>query len=484
MNTAFLLFALHLPERRLFNEWYVRDTSRKIKAVLQAKGNSGKHLTANVIYGYKKDPENKDHWIIDAEAAVVVRRIYQMIIDGLGPMQVARKLMEEKVERPSYYLAKRGLGSCRGKVDMSRPYTWTAATITDMVAHPEYMGHTVNFRNYKDSYKDKHTKKHDPSDWVIFENTQEPIVDEETWYLVQKIRQTKHRPNLKGYVSPLTGLVYCADCGAKMFNHRTGGYEKKDKDGNPTGKYTNAQDNYTCSTYSKAKSKFENKCTQHHVRTDVLNDLILQTLKYASTYVLEHEEEFVKKVKESASVQQDAQVKLLKKHLSKSEKRISELDYLIKKIYEDNVNGKLSDKRFEMFLADYEKEQADLEEQVKKIRADLSSFEEATDNADKFIELVHRYTDFSELTPAMINEFIEKIIVHEADKSSGDRIQQIDIYLKFVGKLDVPMPELTPEQWKEEERKRKKRAWNRTYMRRKYEKEKAEKAKKEAEESA
>lgn len=472
------------PFLNIMNEWYVRDTSRKIKAVLQAKGNSGKHLTANVIYGYKKDPENKDHWIIDAEAAVVVRRIYQMIIDGLGPMQVARKLMEEKVERPSYYLAKRGLGSCRGKVDMSRPYTWTAATITDMVAHPEYMGHTVNFRNYKDSYKDKHTKKHDPSDWVIFENTQEPIVDEETWYLVQKIRQTKHRPNLKGYVSPLTGLVYCADCGAKMFNHRTGGYEKKDKDGNPTGKYTNAQDNYTCSTYSKAKSKFENKCTQHHVRTDVLNDLILQTLKYASTYVLEHEEEFVKKVKESASVQQDAQVKLLKKQLSKSEKRISELDHLIKKIYEDNVNGKLSDKRFEMFLADYEKEQADLEEQVKKIRADLSSFEEATDNADKFIELVHRYTDFSELTPAMINEFIEKIIVHEADKSSGDRILQIDIYLKFVGKLDVPMPELTPEQWKEDERKRKKRAWNRTYMRRKYEKEKAAKAKKEAEESA
>ncbi len=472
------------PFLNIMNEWYVRDTSRKIKAVLQAKGNSGKHLTGNIIYGYKKDPEDKDHWIIDEEAAAVVRRIYQMIIDGLGPMQVARKLMEEKVERPSYYLAKRGLGSCRGKVDMSRPYTWTASTITDMVAHPEYMGHTVNFRNYKDSYKDKRTKKHDPSDWVIFENTQEPIVDEETWYLVQKIRQTKHRPNLRGYVSPLTGLVYCADCGAKMFNHRTGGYEKKDKDGNPTGKFTNAQDNYTCSTYSKAKSKFENKCTQHHVRTDVLNDLILQTLKYASAYVLEHEEEFIAKVKESASVQQDAQVKLLKKQLSKSEKRIVELDHLIKKIYEDNVSGKLSDKRFEMFLADYEKEQTDLEEQVKKIRSDLSSFEEATDNADKFIELVHRYTDFSELTPAIINEFIEKIIVHEADKSSGERIQQIDIYLKFVGHLDVPMPELTPEQWKEEERKRKKRAWNRTYMRRKYEKEKAEKAKKEAEESA
>ena len=463
------------PFLNIMNEWYVRDTSRKIKAVLHTKGNSGQHLTGNVIYGYKKDPEDKHHWIIDEEAAMVVKRIYQMIIDGLGPMQVARQLTEEKVERPSYYLAKRGLGSCRGNVDMSRPYTWTATTISDMVARPEYMGHTVNFRNRKESYKDKLSRRTDPSEWVIFENTQEPIVDEETWMMVQKIRQTKHRPNLKGYVSPLTGLIFCADCGAKLFNHRTGGYEKKDKDGNPTGKYTNAQDNYTCSTYSKAKSKFENKCTQHHVRTDVINDLILQTLKYASAYVKEHETEFIEKVKNSTAIQQDARIKQLKKQLAKSEKRIAELDHLIKKIYEDNVNGKLSDKRFEMFLADYEKEQADLEVQVATIKTDLAEYEEATDNAEKFVGLVHRYTDFEELTPAMINEFIDKIIVHEADKSSGERMQQIDIYLKFVGKIDVPMPELTPEQWKEEERKRRKRAMNRTYARRKYEREKAAK---------
>ncbi len=232
------------PFLNIMNEWYVRDTSRKIKSVLHNKGMEGKHLTSNAIYGYKKDPDDHDRWIIDEEAAAVVRRIYQLIIQGYGPSQVARILTDEKIERPSYYLTKQGLGTCQGSCDMSRPYTWTASTITDMVKKPEYMGHTVNFRTHKDSYKDTHSRKLDSDDWIIFENTQEPIVDEETWNMVQKIRETKRRPNKKGEPNPLTGLMFCADCGAKMFNHRTGGYEKKDKDGNPTGKYTNAQDNY------------------------------------------------------------------------------------------------------------------------------------------------------------------------------------------------------------------------------------------------
>ena len=335
------------PFLNIMNEWYVRDTSRKIKSVLHNKGMDGKHLTSNAIYGYKKDPDDPDRWIIDEEAAAVVRRIYQLIIDGNGPMQVARILKDEKIERPSYYLAKQGLGTCRGSCDMSRPYTWTATTVSDIVKKPEYMGHTVNFRTRKESYKDKHSVHNSPEDWIIFENTQEAIVDEETWLTVQKIRETKHRPTKKGDINPLTGLVYCADCGAKMFNHRTGGYEKKDKDGNPTGKYTNAQDNYTCSTYSKAKSKFENRCTQHHVRTDVIRDLLLETIKATSSYVKEHEVEFIEKVRSAKELQQESEAKTLKKQLSREQKRINELNTLIKKIYEDNVNGKLSDKRFE-----------------------------------------------------------------------------------------------------------------------------------------
>ena len=467
------------PFLNIMNEWYVRDTSRKIKSVLHNKGMDGKHLTSNAIYGYKKDPDDPDHWIIDEEAAAVVRRIYQLIIEGNGPMQVARILKDEKVERPSYYLAKQGLGTCRGSCDMNRPFTWTASTISDLVRKPEYMGHTVNFRTKKESYKDKHSVHNSPEDWVIFENTQEAIVDEETWLTVQKIRETKHRPTKKGDINPLTGLVYCADCGAKMFNHRTGGYEKRDKDGNPTGKYTNAQDNYTCSTYSKAKSKFENRCTQHHVRTDVIRDLLLEVIKATSTYVMEHESEFIEKVRSATELQQESEAKALKKRLSREQKRIKELNTLIKKIYEDNVNGKLSDKRFEMLLADYETEQNELELSVDALEKTFNDYQENADNVDKFIELVHRYTDFTELTTPMIHEFVDKIVVHEADKSTGDRIQQIDIYLKYVGKLDVPMPELTPEQIKEEDRKRRKRAWNRTYMRRKYEREKAEREAKE-----
>ena len=463
-----------------FNEFYARDTSRKIRAVTKSKGEKGVPLTVNVPYGYKKDPDNPKHWIIDEEAAAVVRRIYQLIIQGYGPSQVARILTDEKIERPSYYLTKQGLGTCQGSCDMSRPYTWTASTITDMVKKPEYMGHTVNFRTHKDSYKDTHSRKLDSDDWIIFENTQEPIVDEETWNMVQKIRETKRRPNKKGEPNPLTGLMFCADCGAKMFNHRTGGYEKKDKDGNPTGKYTNAQDNYHCSTYSLSRNKFEHKCTQHHVRTDVVRDLLLEVIKAASTYVKEHEAEFVEKVRNATALQQESEAKAMKKHLSREQKRINELNTLIKKIYEDNVNGKLSDKRFEMLLADYEAEQSELELSVATLEKALNDYQENADNVDKFIELVHRYTDFTELTTPMIHEFVDKIVVHEADKSTGDRIQQIDIYLKYVGKLDVPMPELTPEQIKEEERKRRKRAQNRTYARRKYEREKAEREAKES----
>jgi DNA invertase Pin-like site-specific DNA recombinase len=468
------------PFLNIMNEWYVRDTSRKIKSVLHNKGMEGKHLTSNAIYGYKKDPEDHDHWIIDEEAAAVVRRIYQLIIEGNGPMQVARILKDDKIERPSYYLAKQGLGTCRGSCDMSRPYTWTATSVSDIVKKPEYMGHTVNFRTYKDSYKDKNAKHNDPEEWIIFENTQEAIVDEETWLTVQRIRETKHRPTKRGDVNPLTGLMYCADCGAKMFNHRTGGYEKKDKNGNPTGKFTNAQDNYTCSTYSKAKSKFENNCTQHHVRTDVVRDLILEVLRATSSYVRENEAEFIEKVKAATEIQQESELKTLKKRLSREQRRITELNTLIKKLYEDNVKGKLSDKRFELLMSDYETEQTELESSVELIQNSLSAYKETSDNVDRFIKLVHRYTDFTELTTPMIHEFIDKIVVHEADKSTGDRLQQIDIYLKYVGKLDIiPMPELTPEQLKEEERKRRKRAWNRTYMRRKYEREKAEREAKE-----
>lgn len=296
--------------------------------------------------------------------------------------------------------------TCRGSRDMTRPYNWTPTTITEMVAKPEYMGHTVNFRTFKESYKDKHSIDANPEDWLIFENMQEAIVDEDTWHMVQKIRQTKHRPVAQGEPNPLTGLVYCANCGAKMFNHRTKGYEKKDKDGNPTGKFTNAQNNYTCSTYSKAKSRFENCCTQHHVRNDVLRDLILTTLQYTSAYVKEHENEFIEKVRQTSILKNEADSKALSKKIGKTEKRLAELNHLIKKLYEDNVSGKLSDKRFEMLSSDYEKEYAELEEYLVSAKEQFDTAKSEAESADNFIALVHKYTDFSELTTPMIHEFI------------------------------------------------------------------------------
>lgn len=261
--------------------------------------------------------------------------------------------------------------TCRGSRDMTRPYNWTPTTITEMVAKPEYMGHTVNFRTFKESYKDKHSIDANPEDWLIFENMQEAIVDEDTWHMVQKIRQTKHRPVAQGEPNPLTGLVYCANCGAKMFNHRTKGYEKKDKDGNPTGKFTNAQNNYTCSTYSKAKSRFENCCTQHHVRNDVFRDLILTTLQYTSAYVKEHENEFIEKVRQTSILKNEADSKALSKKIGKTEKRLAEL-----------------------------------EEYLVSAKEQFDTAKSEAESADNFIALVHKYTDFSELTTPMIHEFI------------------------------------------------------------------------------
>lgn len=463
------------PFLNIMNEWYVRDTSRKIKAVMHAKGMDGKHLTSTAIYGYKKDPEDSNHWIIDEEAANVVRRIFNLVLEGKGPMQIARILYNDKVERPSYYLAMRGLGTCRGSCDMNEPYTWTASTISDLLRKPEYMGHTVNFRNYKDSYKDKNSKRADKKDWVIFENTQEAIVDENTWNMVQKIRETKHRPTVKGDFSPLTGLVICSDCGRPLYHHQTWGYEKKDKDGNPTGKWTNAQDYYRCSTYGLSSGKFATKCSGHYIRTAVLNELILDTIKYTCKYAKENKEEFAKKVEDSFNLRRVSSLKGIKSNITKKEKRSMELNNLIKKIYEDNVNGKLSDKRFQMMLSDYEKEQDEVDNAILALNEELEKYQTDSMRTENFMELVHKYTDFTELTAPMIYEFVDKIIVHEADKSTGERIQQVDVYLKYIGKLDVPMPELTPEERKEQERLRKKRAQSRNYRQRQKLKKQAEK---------
>lgn len=423
------------PFLNIMNEWYIRDSSRKVTTVLRARGMEGKHTTNNAIYGYRKSEEDKNQWVIDEEAAEVVRRIYRMSLEGKGPYEIARILSEEQIERPSYYLAKRGLGTCRSNNNTATPYVWRGATVRDILSKPEYMGHTVNFRSYKESYKDKRAKKTPKEDWVIFKNTQEAIVSEEMWNKVQELRKTVRRTDTVGEANPFTGLLYCADCGAKMYNHRGGAGRARNWKGELNGKRRPDRDEYNCSTYNLSRQSYDKQCSQHYIRTEVVRKLVLETIKAVSDYVITNEEEFINRIYSTSRDKQKESIRSLKRKIAQDTKRVNELNMLMKKLYEDNISGKLSDKRFEFMLSEFENEQDTLEISMENAKAEIEKYESDTVRADKFIELVKRYTDFSELTTPMLNEFVEKILVHEADYSSGERVQEVEIYLNFIGKI-------------------------------------------------
>lgn len=456
------------PFLNIMNEWYIRDSSRKVTTVLRARGMEGKHTTNNAIYGYRKSEEDKNQWVIDEEAAEVVRRIYRMSLEGKGPYEIARILSEEQIERPSYYLAKRELGTCRSNNNTTTPYVWRGATVSDILSKPEYMGHTVNFRSYKESYKDKRAKKTPKEDWVIFKNTQEAIVSEEMWNKVQGLRKTARRTDTVGEANPFTGLLYCADCGAKMYNHRGGAGRARNWKGELNGKRRPDRDEYNCSTYNLSRQSYDKQCSQHYIRTEVVRKLALETIKAVSDYVITNEEEFINRIYSSSRDKQKESIKSLKRKIAQDTKRVNELNMLMKKLYEDNISGKLSDKRFEFMLSEFENEQDTLEISMENAKAEIEKYESDTVRADKFIELVKRYTDFSELTTPMLNEFVEKILVHEADYSSGERVQEVEIYLNFIGKFELPVKEPTAEEIVEHEklkaRRAKKAEYNRRYM--------------------
>lgn len=448
------------PFLNIMSEWYLWDTSRKIKASHGARGMEGKRLTFFPIYGYVKNPDDKNEWLDDPEAAGVVRRIFTLTIAGKGPCQIAQILASDKVERPSYYLYTRGIANLAHH-DHSMPYAWNGNTIASIVQKPEYMGHTVNFRTYKDSYKDKRSKFAPKEDWVIFENTHLAIVDCETWETAQRCRKTVRRTDSLGEANPLTGLVFCADCGAKMYNHRR---PHAIQYRHPNGRIYNKcpSDIYTCSTYSLTSRRFDGKCTAHNIRTVVIRELALEAIRTVSGFVKKSEAEFIRQVRETSAVRQEQTAKAHRRRIAREQKRVAELNTLIRKIYEDKVGGSLSEKRFEILFAEYENEQAALEQSIEKLKAELNGFNADSVRADRFIEIVKRHTDFSELTAPMINKYIEKIIVHEADRSSGEREQQVDIYLNFIGKFEVP----APEEIAEEEEVREKRARHREAQRR------------------
>lgn len=442
------------PFLNIMNEWYIRDCSRKQKAAFKARGMSGKHVSNNCIYGYKKDPENKDHWLIDEEAAAVVRRIFNLSIEGKGPGQIARILMNDKVERPSYYFGTRNIGIQKNTFDRNRPYDWNCTTVMTMLARPEYMGHTVNFRSHKEHYKSKKQIWNSPDEWVIFENTHEAIVDKHTWELAQKVRRTKRVPNENDMANPFTGLVFCADCGRKMHTHRDKTRTSKTQKGiDPvTGLYP--YEHFECANYFRSYARSETQCFSHYINVKALYKLVLDTIKLVSEYAISNKAEFIQRVKETSRVKQLEEAKDIQKQLKRNKRRYDELDGIIKKLYESYATGKIPEQRFEMLFNDYDSEQKQLKITIEQTQNELKEYEEDNDKINQFLELTKKYTDFSVLTPVMINEFIDKIIVHAADKSSGERTQEIEIYLKFIGKFDVPMPEPTTAELEQEEKER------------------------------
>lgn len=446
------------PFINIMSEWYLRDLSRKQRAAIKVKGESGKPTTNCAIYGYVKDPNDKYRWLIDEEAAAVVRRIFALTIEGHGPYDIARILFNDKVEAPAVYQARQGRGIWKSLDSFSNPYNWSGYMVGQILSRPEYMGHTVNFRSHKESYKDKQTVRHAPEDWLIFENTHEAIVDKGTWELAQSLRQTPRRIDHIREANPLTGLVYCADCGAKMYNHRSPGKEGTSK--------PYPSDFFDCSTYTLSRQKRFEACRGHYITTKALRTLILETIHAAATQAVKDEEAFIRKVREASDIRQAEAAKGIRRQLNKDRKRCSELDGIIKKLYESYAVGRISEERFESLLADYEQEQKALKQTITEAESGLSAFEQDTARVEQFLTLAKKYTDFSELTTPMINEFIDKIIVHAPDRSDGDRVQEVDIYLKFIGKFDLPAPELTEEELKEQERLRKERIRSRERYRR------------------
>ena len=463
------------PFLNIMNEWYLRDCSRKIRAAYKVRGNAGKHTTNNVPYGYKKSPEDKNKWIIDEEVAPVVKRIYQLCVEGYGVVQIAKILMRDKIETPSHYCGSRGFGNWQTRYNPDRPYDWTGSTIADILGRIEYIGHTVNFRTHSSDYKERKLIKNPKEEWKIFENTHEPIIDKETWELVQQLRSTPRRHDVAETPNPLTGLLFCADCGAKLYNNTEKARSiREGRKTNPETGYYNS-DHYDCKNFKLSRIREKTICTTHYINTNSLIKLILETLKTISEYAISNKEEFARKVREASMQQQFQSLKEQKNQLNKKEKRYAELNGLVKKLYESYAKEKISEKNFEMLSADYEAEQESLEADISELKERIEAYNENMDNTNQFLEVAGKYTDFSVLTAPMLNEFIEKIVVHSPVWNEGARTQEVEIYFKFIGKFDILTPEPTPEEIAEMAEKERIRLRDREYRRRYRERKKAKK---------
>ena len=410
------------PLRNIFNEWLVRDTSKKIKAVKRSKGMSGKPITSKPVYGYLMDED--ENFIIDEEAAPVVRQIYSLCLAGNGPTKIARMLTEQQIPTPGT-LEYRRTGSTR-RYHPGYECKWATNTVVHLLENREYTGCLVNFKTDKVSYKLKHSIENPPEKQVIFENHHEPIIDRETWERVQELRKQRKRPNRYDEVGLFSGILFCADCGSVMYQQR---YQTDKR----------RQDCYICGSYKKRTRD----CTAHFIRTDLLTAGVTKNLRKITSYAAKHEARFMKLLVEQNEDGGRRRNAAKKKELETAEKRISELSAIFKRLYEDSVTGRISDERFSELSADYEAEQKELKERAAGLQEELSKAQEATENAEKFMKVVRKHTSFEELTPTLLREFVEKIVIHESVALDGKRRgklrrQEIEIYYSFVGKVELP----------------------------------------------
>ncbi len=409
-----------LPIQDWFNEMHAKNTSQKVRAVLKSKGESGISLANNVPYGYKKDENNKTKWVIDEPSAEVVKEIYNLFIQGHGTFEIARILTKRNIMTPAEYFI--SVGRTFPTRLQTLKHQWNATTVASILDRQEYIGDTVNFKYTIRSYKDKTKVPIPKEDWQIFKNTHEPIIDEYTWNIAQELRNNRKKPTRSGKKSIFSGLLFCDDCGKKMY------FQSPVTD-------LNAKDHYRCSSYKKNISL----CTSHWITDEVLQSLVLENIQKVVSYMKNYEDLFIKEQLAKCSQNEEKQISKSKKELEQAKKRIIEIDNLFMHIYEDNISGKITDERFRNLSFNYDKEQKELKTKIEQLSKEIDNTEKKTTDLTQFISNVKKYTEITELTPEILNELIEKILVHQAEKVNGKKVQEIDIYYRGVGIISFPV---------------------------------------------
>jgi DNA invertase Pin-like site-specific DNA recombinase len=411
-----------MPFRNIISEWHARDTSKKIKAVFKSNMENGKRCSGAIPYGYLRNNGDTQDLIIDEEAAEVVRRIFRMVIEGKGVNAIARTLIDEKIPIPSEHWKRIGMEVRSPKY--ADPFGWSPTTVGYIIAKPEYKGTVILGKTRNVTYKGvKKAVKVPPEEWHVFENAMPAIVDAETWENAQRLKRTVRKaPKCDLAPNPLTGLLYCADCGAKLTHRRA-----KNKEG--------YRENAYCCARFRGVTRL---CSLHYISSRAVEKLVLGAVRRVSRYAKDNEADFIEKIREASELRQEKTANENKKRLTQLKRRNGELNGLIRKLYEGNASWKIPDKHFERMLAEYDGEQTQTETRIQELQSAIDGYNADSIRADKFMELAARYTEYEKLTVPMLNEFVEKIIVHEADKSSGKREQKVDIYLNFIGNFTVP----------------------------------------------